>query len=165
MPILPGTPTLRLKITSRVALSMSSLLDLTSAGPYAAAITCVFPKNNDIQFIRYKYLGALVKKPGAWWKSNVCSSRLSPFSENIEPNINKNQTLPCEKLADPSVLFKRHCSHRIDRSSDENRGTFTSASSAILNSPVCSRAREFLSLPRVGLSCYFFLASISNFFL
>lgn len=40
----PGIPTLGLKTTSKVALSMSSLLALTSAGPYAAAITWVFPE-------------------------------------------------------------------------------------------------------------------------
>lgn len=63
------------------------------------------------------------------------------------------QPLPCEKLAEPSFLFKRHCSQRIDLSSDENLGTATSlAPSAILNLLLCSRARvvTFLFLVRVG---------------
>ena len=49
----------------------------------------------------------------------------------------QNQNLPCEKLADPSGLFNRHCSHRIDLSSDKSRGRFAViASSAILNLPI-----------------------------
>ena len=52
----------------------------------------------------------------------------------LKLNRTKNATVPCEKLADPSVLLKRHCSQRIDLSSDENLGTATSlAPSAILN--------------------------------
>lgn len=34
---------------------MSSLLDLTSAGPYAAAITSVFPRKYDTQHNNNKY--------------------------------------------------------------------------------------------------------------
>ena len=75
------------------------------------------------------------------------------FSSLVKLNRTKNATVPCEKLADPSVLFKRHCSQRIDLSSDENLGTATSlAPSAILNLLLCSRARvvTFLFLVRVG---------------
>ena len=71
----------------------------------------------------------------------------------LKLNRTKNATVPCEKLADPSVLLKRHCSQRIDLSSDENLGTATSlAPSAILNLLLCSRAPvvTFLFLVRVG---------------
>ena len=63
--------------------------------------------------------------------------RRAVYIEILESTLSvQNQNLPCEKLADPSVLFSRHCSHRIDLSSDENRGRFAAiASSAILNLP------------------------------
>lgn len=133
---------------------MSSLLDLTSAGPYAAAITSVFPRKYDTHHNNNKY-GTFYM----CWLLFLNNIKVQQSSHKTRSGIllkldrTKNATVPCEKLADPSVLFKRHCSQRIDLSSDENLGTATSlAPSAILNLLLCSRARvvTFLFLVRVG---------------
>ena len=135
---------------------MSSLLDLTSAGPYAAAITSVFPRKYDTQHNNNKY-GTFYLCWLLYFLIRLKFSSLVTHKTRsgilLKLNRTKNATVPCEKLADPSVLFKRHCSQRIDLSSDENLGTATSlAPSAILNLLLCSRARvvTFLFLVRVG---------------
>lgn len=132
---------------------MSSLLDLTSAGPYAAAITSVFPRKYDTQHNNNKY-GTFYMCWLLYFLIRLKFSSLVTHKTRsgilLKLNRTKNATVPCEKLADPSVLFKRHCSQRIDLSSDENLGTATSlaplAPSAILNLLLCSRARVVTGL-------------------
>lgn len=146
---------------------MSSLLDLTSAGPYAAAITSVFPRKYDTHHNNNKY-GTFYM----CWLLFLNNIKVQQSSHKTRSGIllkldrTKNATVPCEKLADPSVLFKRHCSQRIDLSSDENLGTAT-APSAILNLLLCSRARvvTFLFLVRVGQKSKGILDKKMDFFL
>ena len=91
----------------------------------------------------------------------------------VDIGKNKNKTSPCRKLADPSVLLRRLCSHRIDLSSEEYCGKLTStepstaiASSAILNLQICSRAHmRILISPRVRKSrvqCSPFLSPVHH---